>query len=102
MLRIKNDIDLKILEKYGLKPHYIMTNQETGETRIAYFLSSKYECRWGYMRLKPRKKYLCFWLPSRNFDNCLKNKYLFIEDEDFLDMDLLYDLIKADLVEKVD
>ena len=102
MLKIKDNVDLKELEKFGLKPHYKISDETTGKVSIDYYSSSKYECRWGYMRLKPKKKYLCFRLPSKYFENHIKATPLFIEDETYLDMDLLYDLIQADLVEKVE
>ncbi len=102
MLKIKDNVDLKELEKYGLKPHYIMVNHDTGKTCIDYYSSSKYECQHGFLRLKSKKKFLCFYVSNRKFNNFLKTTNLIIEDETFLDMDLLYDLIKADLVEKVD
>ena len=101
MLKIKDNVDLKELEKYGLKPHYIMVNHDTGKTCIDYYSSSKYENKYGFFRLIPRKKILCFWFNSKRFENNIKPKSLFIDDEEFLDMDLLYDLIQAGLVEKV-
>ena len=102
MLKIKDNVNLKELEKYGLKPRYKIKNEETGEVYIDYYYSTKYEPRWGYMRLKPKKKILWLWLPSKTFENHIKTTRLIIEDEDYLDIDLLYDLIKANLVEKVD
>ena len=101
MLKIKDNVDLKELEKYNLKPHYKLINSDTGESKIDYYLSTRYECKVGYFRLKPRKKVLFIWMPSKAIENHIKASSLFIEDEEFIDTDLLYDLIKADLVEKV-
>ena len=101
MLKIKDNIDLKDLEKFGLKPHYKLVSENEDRIYIDYYLSSKYEPRWGYMRLRPKRKILCLWFPSKIFENNLKTTSLIMDDEYYLDMDLLYDLIKADLVEKV-
>ena len=101
MLKIKDNVDLKELEKYGLKPYYKMKDNEKGEVYIDFYYSSKHEPRWGYIRLKPVRKILCLWFPTKIFENNLKASRLIIKDEDYLDMDLLYDLIKDGLVEKV-
>ena len=102
MLKIKDNVDLKELEKFGFKPHYRMKNEETGEVYIDYFYSTKYEARFGYIRLRPKRKILWLWLPSRIFENHIKSTGIIIENEDYLDADLLYDLIQAGLVEKVE
>ena len=101
MLKIKDNVDLKELEKFGLEPHYVLIDESNGKTCIDYCLSEKDEFKYGFLRLKPRRKILFLWADCKKFENNLKTKSLCIQDEPFLDMDLLYDLIKADLVEKV-
>lgn len=102
MLKIKDNVDLKELEKFGLKPHYILADQNKGTTGIDFYYSCKYECKYGYLRLKPKRKILFLWFPCKIFENNLKIAKLVVEEDTFLDIDLLYDLIKADLVEKVE
>ena len=67
MLKIKDNINLKELEKYGFKKYY-----------NAYVLKSEYKKQDLVFDFKTRKLCFCNW-----------------------GYDILYDLIKADLVEKV-
>ena len=62
MLKIKDNVDLKKIEKFGLKPHYILADQNKGTTGIDFYYSYKYECKYGYLRLKPKRKILFLWL----------------------------------------
>ena len=79
MLKIKDNIDLKELEKYGFKPRY---NVDTGEI-VEYYI---------------------------NFENCIQSINIYTYSRsiyaDYVKAykvyDVLYDLIKADLVEKVE
>ena len=99
MLKIKDNVDLKELEKYGLKPKY---DENTGE--IKGYSCEKYEHFYRrFLKINKKKKNILF----------RKYKEMYIIDEDYFiknswgnkddtcDFDLLYDLIKADLVEKV-
>ena len=104
MLKIKDDIDLKELEKYGLEPVYTLKNQKTGETEIEAYRSSKYCCRWGYLLFEIGKpshyKTLNIFKSTRIISDKTNNTYV-LKEKDFVDTDLLYDLIKDGLVEKV-
>ncbi len=104
MLKIKDNVDLKDLEKFGLKPMYVLKNRNTGETTIDYLYSTKYENLVGFFRLIPRKAKKILWVYwfSRNIENHTGTIPLLVKDSGFIDIDLLYDLIKADLVEKVE
>lgn len=104
MLKIKDNVDLKELEKYGLKPMYSIINKNTGETAIDYLYSIKYENSVGFFRLIPRKAKKILWVYwlSKNIANHTGTIPLVVKDCGFIDIDLLYDLIKADLVEKVE
>lgn len=104
MLKIKDNVDLKELEKYGIKPIYQMTNSETGKTEIVAYKSDKYCCRWGNILFNIGRNPYHKILNIRNkyIDNYIKPKEFKLEDDNFIDTDLLYDLIKADLVEKVE
>ena len=85
MLKIKDNVDLKELEKYGFE-YRIKTNEY-------YFKINGSE----YLEIPVDKE-------SKSY----KEVRLYIEDEyyncwtSFNSFDKLYDLIKADLVEKVD
>jgi len=104
MLKIKDNVDLKELEKFGFKPFYQLANEDTGESYLAYLYSTKrYWAKYGSFRLIPKPRYKSFIIhSSRHIANHLTNCSLNIEDKDFIDLDMLYDLIKADLVEKVE
>lgn len=74
MLKIKDNVDLEVLEKYGFN-------------KIKDYISNKdYAYLKGSLRI--------------NFNN----RYLVKNDAHFCgyDLDVVYDLIKADLVEKVE
>ena len=76
MLKLKDNIDLKELDKYGFKPNCY----------------NKYE---KYMSGDKR-----LWLMVAG---CVKSIFIECEDEESNDdLDTLYDLIKDGLVEKVD
>ena len=81
MLKIKDNVDLKELEKYGFKKNF---SEDTGELvgyRSRYF-------QYVYMMVKDRKLNLS--IDYIHNDN----------EEEFYN--LVFDLIKADLVEKVE
>lgn len=102
MLKIKESVDLKELEKYGLKPRY---DEYTGEI-TAYYSQPKYDFKNVVERIlhfnKKQNKFLIFY----KRDNFVLDDYAFIKSSfgrnNSCDFDTLYDLIKADLVEKVD
>ena len=106
MLKIKDDVDLKELEKFGFK-------EVEGKT--------KWHNEWVYLEYKTTyfyrddkrklKKEVCMELIKvNNYRNILINGDIkqFPKEEitgygqTIIDLDVLYDLIKADLVEKVD
>ena len=80
MLKIKDNIDLKELEKYGFKPLY---NINTGELEKMIF--TYYPDAIDIVRVFARNREIYCGLLA------VDEKY-----------EKLYDLIKADLVEKVD
>lgn len=80
MLKIKDNVDLKELEKYGFKYSEVIDGTYT------YHIPSKFEQKkdlhinkYGYIAFELYDHYLGFDIP-----------------------DVIYDLIKADLVEKVE
>ena len=81
MLKIKDNIDLKELEKYDFK--------------LDKFLCNNYTCKNG------KVIYIC-----EIYENKFMELYLLTSTDygsvNGKDLNLLYDLIKADLVEKVD
>lgn len=80
MLKIRNDVDLKELEKYGFK--------KEPEKNYYYKNCVDYE--------------LFVWI-TKGYD--YKPKYIYIEPKEYSmiisNFNIFYDLIKADLVEKV-
>ena len=55
MLKIKDNVDLEELEKFGLKPRYVMANEQTGKTSIEGYHSLKYQPRFGYCTFRRKK-----------------------------------------------
>lgn len=76
MLKIKDNVDLKELEKYGLK-------------HLKKYKVYSEDERWGYFKVDEDGEYARI---IKIVDDIHENDNL----------DVLYDLIKADLVEKVD
>ncbi len=92
MLKIKDDVDLKELEKFGFKPKY---DEDTG--RINAYIKKNYEKE--YMGLGITKETLKsqFRIFKRTKTDWRINPY-----KDYYDIDTLYDLIQAGLVEKIE
>ena len=99
MLKIKDNVDLKELEKYGLFPYY---SQSTGEI-------DGYVQKYGYpfvdtakrpfIATKKVKKGIIKWRTSIVFGLSVRVPENSRNEEIFLDT--LYDLIKDGLVEKI-
>lgn len=100
MLKIRDNVELKELEKFGLKPLYDC-NPNTGKVFVRCIVSERYSGRYGHLSLSPKKKGL--HILSKFISNNNENtSWYHFNDDTYVDIDLLYDLIKADLVEKVD
>lgn len=106
MLKIKDNVDLKELEKFGFKPRY---NEDNGELVEMYRINGHYlgekekrrktvtitknENRFGSLSFKN------FWnIFSWNREIKPFTYSLRLDEEDY---EILYDLIQAELVEKV-
>lgn len=100
MLKIRDNVDLKELEKFGLKPLYECETY-SGKTYIRCIVSQRYTGRYGSLTLTPKKKglHILNKIISNNNENLSFYRF---EDSTYVDIDLLYDLIKANLVEKVE
>lgn len=85
MLKIKDDVDLKELEKYGFKKDVYCTFE--GEEELWCFNRTNYDLNL-YVNTKNRQ----IFISSGEYSDC--------EDGQTIEPKL-YDLIKADLVEKV-
>lgn len=96
MLKIKDNVDLKELEKYGLKPKY---DEDTGE--IKGFISERNVRRCKFILPFKRKRIGFIKNYYNNF--VISDEFIFYNDyfSRYFDEDLLYDLIKDGLVEKV-
>lgn len=77
MLKIKDNVDLKELEKFGFK-----YTQNNFNNYVAY---QKDELVDQFMCVEPKDRLL----------------HIFTTDDGGIDEDTLYDLIKADIIEKV-
>ena len=96
MLKIKDNVDLKELEKFGFKPKY---DEDTGKIK-------------AYEKVKKEKEYIGLGVERiiikskiRIFIRVFKRtniEWRINPYTDYFDIDTLYDLIKADLVEKVE
>ena len=98
MLRIKDNVDLKELEKFGFKPKY---DEDTGELKEYYkeycekINESMYSEKIGFYIKKEKRLF------STKIRCCGYVWNIFSERFGGQMMNLLYDLIKAGLVEKV-
>ena len=102
MLKIKDNVDLKELVKYGFEIKY---DEDTGEPYLIY------QSRWYYpfcdsvkktfIYMKKKKKRFCF-KPNRYLDR-YESRFNIPRNHRNVDIffDTLYDLIKDGLVEKV-
>ena len=104
MLKIKDNVDLKELEKFGFKPRY---NEYTGEVE-EYCLSTESEYNFNIKKLDfytttPLKNILKrLFKIDKYFNNCWVVRIRHYSDFTVVALDLLYDLIQAGLVEKVE
>lgn len=93
MLKIKDEVDLKELEKFGFKPKY---NEDNGS--IVAWERYRYKKRYEDIRITKHEKvrtFRIFRTPTKKIEWRI-NPY-----DTYFDIDLIYDLIKAGLVEKV-
>lgn len=97
MLRIKEGIDLKELEKFGFKPKY---DEDTGKIVEMYRICGDRKGTTITLEenFSSNRKYKNFWHVFSHNRNIVEHGYVHLTYEDY---DLLYDLIKADMVEKI-
>lgn len=95
MLKIKDSVDLKELEEFGFKPKY---DEDTGKIRT-YEKKKKEEVYVGLTVQieKTKSKIRIFKAFRKNKTEWRINPYT-----DYFDIDTLYDLIQAGLVEKAE
>lgn len=84
MLKIKDNVDLKELEKYQLKASYHLLNNESPEVEV-WCLTRQYSNGGGQIMFQTKDD--------------SENKLVYYGQ---YNLDILFDLIKAGLVEKVD
>ena len=102
MLRIKKDVDLKELEKFGFKPKY---DENTGEIKEYYkeYIEPDKNYASGYYR-----ETIKFFVENKkrifkSHRSCCGGSWdLFNQHTGYKTIDLIYDLIQAGLVEKVE
>ena len=92
MLKIKDNVDLKELEKYGFEYDFISNN---------YLINVDDKEANKLVADVPEWKEFCF---LQTYDDTREINLYFQDMEDYysIKLDILYDLIKADLVEKVE
>ena len=92
MLKIKDNVDLKELEKFGFKPKY---DEDTGKIK-------------AYEKVKIEKEYMGLSVTIKTTKSKIRifrrtdKEWRINPYSEYFDEDTLYDLIKADLVEKVE
>ena len=94
MLKIKDNVDLKKLKEFGFKPKY---DEDTGEVVMLIYFK--------YINISLFNQMLTElnFIKNKNNDFILDNKHTIDKNLIYeLNADILYDLIKADLVEKVE
>ena len=90
MLKIKDNVDLKELEKYGFE-YQPMFNSKKEEVSGVYKIAFSYEfIRYDYI------------IDAEYRDIMLMTDNRGVDDDNMREFDILYDLIKDGLVEKVD
>lgn len=93
MLKIKDNVDLKELDKYKIYPHYVC-NEKTGKVYIDGFGQ---DLCYGFLGFKKKRKKITHIIDFK------EDKFEFVlNNTDYVELDLLYDLIKDGLVEKVE
>jgi len=112
MLKIKDNVDLKELEKFGFKPEYDIN---TGELNQMYY-EIKVDIFVYRIMIIPHKKEIqdtyykpfSFFKRNKPKEIVFPKSYYELEIKDFSAFlsrkttDILYELIKADFVEKVE
>ena len=94
MLKIKDDVDLKELEKFGFKPKY---NENTGEI-CAYQKKCEKDVGGLLITITETISLIRIFRAFR-----MKNvEWRINQYNNYFDIDTLYDLIQAGLVEKVE
>lgn len=90
MLKIKDDVDLKELEKFGFKPKY---DEDTG--KITAYVKQIKEKEYEGLNITLEKTKSKIRIFRRSDTDWRINAY-----HDWFDIETLYDLIQAGLVEK--
>lgn len=101
MLKIKDNVDLKELEKFGFVPKYSETTGELVEMRRTVQVRNRNYKHTGATVVKQVTK------QPKNFWTIFKRSgriepYLYLLNLETIDYEILYDLIQAGLVEKVE
>ena len=95
MLKIKDNVDLKELEKYGFKPKY---DEDTGKIEYVEKICGRHGWYGGtYNKLLFKRKKMRFRIEDLRVMDLSIGDIYYIEDI----YETLYDLIKDGLVEKV-
>lgn len=90
MLKIRDDVDLKELEKFGFKPKY---DENTGKIK-------------AYEKIKKEQEYIGLCVIKETIKNRIRifrktdKEWRINPFSDYFDVDTLYDLIKENLIVK--
>ena len=93
MLKIKDNVDLKELEKFGFKPKY---DEDTGEVR-AYQKKCEKDVGGLLVNITETTSLIRIYKAFKR----KKTEWQINRYNDYFDIDTLYDLIQSGLVEKV-
>ena len=96
MLKIKDRVSIKILEGYGFKPKY---DEDTGDI-TAYVYINKEQPYFGLKASKQQKTIRVF--KKAVFKKVRVEEWRINPHNDLFDIDMLYELIKLGIIEKVE
>lgn len=94
-----NKIDLKELEQFGLQP-IINSNEKNKEISIEGFYNLNWRYNFGWCIFKKKKCNKILKIINRVVCNKVEKKEFVLEYDNFVDVDLLYDLIEAGYIIK--
>ena len=109
MLKIIDEVDIKELEKFGFKPKY---SEDTGELNEYFYVNTKETGCYNFLGINIKKETIkkrarirfIFKKDKYGVPMVKENKVWIIDNYKYTctDYDILYDLIQAGLVEKIE
>ncbi len=103
MIKIKDGVDLKELEKFGFKPYHTVWSSDGHNLGKTHYYQANFEFgeeNYGQTN-STGVALLRVGIYSRQLHECINNRFEMYADIKDARLDLIFDLIKAGLVEKV-